>query len=382
MSTEAVPKLFSPIQVGRVTLSHRVVMAPLTRLRSNPDDSPSDMMIKHYCQRASEGGLIIIESAAVSPYGRGYRGAPGIYADEHIAGFKKIADTVHTQGGRVFLQLYHSGRTSHVSLQPDGGSPVAPSVVPYHGVAFTTEGFVPVSPMRELRIEEIPAIIEAYRQAARRGLEAGLDGVELHSANGYLMDQFLQDGSNKRTDAYGGPIENRARFMLEVTEALVSVWGGDRVGVRIGPSGSFNEMSDSNPEALFGYVAGQLNRFGLAYLHVIEPRIKGDVDKENAQNDAPVASAFLRKIFQGPILAAGGFTRESAEAILERGDADLVAFGRFFAANPDLPKRLKFNLPLNPYDRSAFWGGTERGYNDYPFYEGKGETCFAHELQI
>jgi N-ethylmaleimide reductase len=236
--------------------------------------------------------------------------------------------------------------------------------------------------MRELRIEEIPGIIEAYRQAARRCLEAGLDGVELHSANGYLMDQFLQDGSNKRTDAYGGSIENRARFMLEVTEALVSVWGRDRVGVRVGPSGTFNEMSDSNPEALFGYVAEQLNRFGLAYLHVIEPRIKGDVDKENSQDAAPVASAHLRRIFKGPILAAGGFTRESAEDILEKGDADLVAFGRTFAANPDLPRRLQYNLPLNPYDRSAFWGGTERGYNDYPFYEGKGENCFAHELQI
>jgi N-ethylmaleimide reductase len=382
MTTESKLKLFSPFKLGAMELSHRVVMAPLTRLRSNPDDSPSDMMIKHYCQRASEGGLIIIESAAVSPFGRGYLGAPGIYADHHIAGFKKIADTVHTQGGRVFLQLYHSGRTSHVSLQPDGGSPVAPSVVPYNGVSFTTEGFVPASPMRELGIEEIPGIIEAYRQAARRCLEAGLDGVELHSANGYLMDQFLQDGSNKRTDAYGGSIENRARFMLEVTEALVSVWGRDRVGVRVGPSGTFNEMSDSNPEALFGYVAEQLNRFGLAYLHVIEPRIKGDVDKENSQDAAPVASAHLRKIFKGPILAAGGFTRESAEDILEKGDADLVAFGRTFAANPDLPRRLQYNLPMNPYDRSAFWGGTERGYNDYPFYEGKGENCFAHELQI
>ena len=335
MAMESKLKLFSPFKLGAMQLSHRVVMAPLTRLRSNPDDSPSDMMIKHYCQRASEGGLIIIESAAVSPFGRGYLGAPGIYADHHIAGFKKIADTVHTQGGRVFLQLYHSGRTSHVSLQPDGGSPVAPSVVPYNGVSFTTQGFVPVSSMRELRIQEIPGIIEAYRQAARRCLEAGLDGVELHSANGYLMDQFLQDGSNKRTDAYGGSIENRARFMLQVTEALVSVWGPDRVGVRVGPSGTFNEMSDSNPEALFGYVAEQLNRFGLAYLHVIEPRIKGDVDKENSQNADPVASAYLRRIFKGPILAAGGFTRESAEAILEKGDADLVAFGRIFAANPD-----------------------------------------------
>jgi N-ethylmaleimide reductase len=382
MSTEAVQKLFSPIVIGRMTLSHRVAMAPLTRLRSNPDDSASDMMIKHYCQRASEGGLIIIESAAVSPYGRGYLGAPGIYADHHIAGFKKIADTVHDQGGRVFLQLYHGGRTSHVSLQPGGGSPVAPSVVPYHGVAFTTDGFVPASPMRELRIEEIPGIVDAYRQAAGRCLAAGLDGVELHSANGYLMDQFLQDGSNKRADAYGGSIENRARLMLEATEALVSVLGGDRVGVRVGPSGTFNEMFDSNPEALFGYVAAQLNRFGLAYLHVIEPRIKGDVDKDNVENNAPVAAAMLRKIFEGPILAAGGFTRESAEAILEKGDADLVAFGRFFAANPDLPKRLKYNLPLNPYDRSAFWGGTERGYNDYPSYAERGETCFAHELQI
>jgi N-ethylmaleimide reductase len=226
---------------------------------------------------------------------------------------------------------------------------------------------VPVSMHRAVGIEEIPQLVEAFRKGAERALAAGFDGVELHGANGYLVDTFLQDGTNKRTDAYGGSIENRARLLLELTEALVSVWGADRVGVRVSPSGQWGEISDSNPEATFSYAAEQLNRFGLAYLHVIEPRVKGVETLHEGQ--APVASVFLRKIFKGPIIAAGGFDREGADAILQKGDANLVAFGRWFASNPDLPKRLKHDLPLNAYDRSAFWGGTEKGYTDYPFHD-------------
>jgi N-ethylmaleimide reductase len=369
MNAQTQRKLFSPYKLGPAVLEHRVVMPPLTRLRADPDDSPSDLMVTHYGQRASKGGLIIIEAASVSNKGIGYQGSPGIYDDRHIAGFRKLGDAIHAKGGIAFAQIIHTGRTSHVDLQPNGESPVAPSAIPYHGHAFLNGGFVPVSPAREVTAAEIQEIVEDFRKAAERALAAGLDGVEIHSANGYLLDQFLQDGSNRRTDEYGGSVENRARFLIEVTEAVASVWGAGRVGVRIGPSGTFNEMSDSNPEALFGYVAEQLNRFDLAYLHVIEPRIAGDVTKENAENDGVVASKFLRQIYKGTILAAGGFQGDSAEEILAKGDADLVAIGRMFTSNPDLPDRLKNGYPLNAYDRSAFWGGTRRSYTDFLPYE-------------
>ncbi|HEY4263476.1 MAG TPA: alkene reductase [Schlesneria sp.] len=367
MSTPAAPALFSSVQVGLYSLSHRVVMAPLTRLRSDqPGDVPNDLMAEHYGQRASAGGLIIAEATPISISGRGYLGAPGIYSDQQVVGWKKVTDAVHAKGGRIFLQLWHVGRQSHVDMT-GGVSPVTASAIPYEGVAYTANGWVQVSPARELKIEEIPGIIEDYRQAARRAKQAGFDGVELHGANGYLLDQFLQDGSNKRTDAYGGPVENRARFLLEATAALVSVWGGSRVGVRLAPSGQWAQMGDSNPEATFGYVADQLNQFGLAYLHIVEPRVVGsEVSEDGLQ---PVASAQLRKIFRGTIIAAGGFEPDEAEAIVERGDADLVAFGRHFIANPDLPKRIEHGLPLNAYDRTTFYGGDRRGYNDYPFYQ-------------
>lgn len=365
MSTAATA-LFAPVKVGPYQLSHRVVMAPLTRLRSEAGDVPGDLMAEHYAQRASEGGLIISEATPISVSGRGYLGAPGIYSDEQVVGWKKVTDAVHAKGGRIFLQLWHVGRQSHVDMT-GGVTPVAPSAITYEGVAYTENGWVPVSPPRELKIEEIPGIIEDYRQAAIRAKQAGFDGVELHGANGYLPDQFLQDGTNKRTDAYGGPVENRARFLLEAVEAIVSVWGGYRVGVRLAPSGTWAGMSDSNPEQTFGYVADQLNRFGLAYLHIVEPRIKGsEVIEDGLQ---PVASVQLRQVFEGPIIAAGGFDPATAEAIVEKGDADLVAFGRHFIANPDLPKRIKHGYPLNAYDRTTFYGGDRRGYNDYPFYD-------------
>lgn len=367
MTADTQKRLFSPLRVGPFTLSHRVVMAPLTRLRSQqPGDIPNDLMAEYYGQRASEGGLIISEATTVSILGRGYLGAPGIYSDEQVGGWKKVTDAVHAKGGLTFLQLWHVGRQSHTDMT-GGATPVAPSVVPYEGVAFTANGWVPVSPHRALGIEEIPGVIEEFRMGALRAKAAGFDGVETHGANGYLLDEFLQDGSNKRTDAYGGPVENRARLLLEVTEAVVSVWGGDRVGVRLGPSGQWAGMSDSNPEATFGYVAEQLNRFGLAYLHIIEPRIKGSEAVEDGL--PPIASAQLRKIFEGRIIAAGGFEADGAKAIVEKGDADLVAFGRHFIANPDLPKRIQLGFPLNAYDRETFYGGDRHGYTDYPFYD-------------
>ena len=359
--------LFTPVQIGSYTLPHRVVMAPLTRARSaQPGDQPTRMMAEYYAQRASGHGLIIAEATTVAITGRGWFGAAGIYSDDHIVGWKQVVDAVHARGGRIFLQLWHVGRVSHITMT-NGAMPVAPSVVPFEQMVATPGGWTPVSSHRALAIEEIPGIIEEYRQGAERALAAGFDGVELHGANGYLPDQFLQDGSNKRTDAYGGSVENRARFLLEVTEALISVWGGNRVGVRLAPSGRYNAMSDSNPEVTFGYVAQQLNQFGLAYLHIIEPRIKGSEVIE--ENRPPIASMHLRKIFTGKIIAAGGFEPASAEAIVAKGDADLVAFGRHFIANPDLPRRIKLGLPLNAYDRATFDGGNSHGYTDYPFYE-------------
>jgi N-ethylmaleimide reductase len=368
MRNTSTQDLFSPLTLGPYSLSHRVVMPPLTRLRAQADGSASNVMVTHYEQRTSKGGLIIIEAAAVSDKGSGYQGMPGIYDDRHILGFKRIADAIHAKGGIVFAQIIHTGRTNHIDLQPNGESPLAPSVVPYHGHAFLHGEFVPVSPSREMTIADIQDVVEQFRSASARALAAGVDGIEIHSANGYLLDQFLQDGSNKRTDAYGGSVENRARFLLEVTKAAVSVWGPGRVGVRIGLSGTFNEMSDSNPLALFGYVAEQMNAFDLAYLHVIEPRVAGDVTKQNAENDEVVASKYLRTIYRGTLLAAGGFDRESANEIISKGDADLVAFGRYFTSNPDLPERLKQGYPLTAYERSAFWGGTERFYTDFQAY--------------
>jgi len=359
--------LFTPTKVGAYELSHRVVLAPMTRLRTvQPGDIPSPMMADFYGQRASRGGLEIVEGVSISLTARSYLGAASFYHDGQVEGWKAIANAVHAKGGRVFMQLIHGGRQSHVEMT-GGVDPVAPSVVPFDGVALTRDGFVPASPHRALGIEEIPGIIDEFRVAAQRALDAGFDGVELHGANGYLVDQFIQDGTNQRTDAYGGPIESRVRFLREAVEALISVWGADRLGVRISPSGEWGGISDSNPEATFSYVAKVLDEYRIAYLHVIEPRIKGDDTLH--EGHPPVAAKYLRAHFSGPIIAAGGFERESAQDIVESGDADLVAFGRHFSSNPDLPYRLKHNLPLTPYVRDAFWGGTEKHYSDFPALE-------------
>ncbi|WP_329740400.1 alkene reductase [Dyella sp. A6] len=358
-------KLFSPFKLGPYELVHRVVHAPMTRLRSDDDDSPSTMMRTYYAQRASRCGLLITESAHPSYDSRGYVGAPGIYTQQHVAAWRRVTDAVHAKGARIFMQIAHDGRQSHSDLSW-GNAPVAPSVVPFDTQVFTRAGWVPNSPHRELDITEIPLLVRSFKDAARRARDAGFDGVELHNANGYLADTFLQDGTNKRTDAYGGTIERRARFSLELIEAFASVWEPHQVGVRVSPSGQWGSISDSDPEATFGYFAERLNDYGLAYLHVIEPRVKGTETLQEGQS--PVASGFLRTIFRGPIIAAGGFDRTGAEAILQRGDADLVAFGRLFSSNPDLPYRLEHDLPLAPYQREAFWGGDERHYIDFPVH--------------
>lgn len=360
-------KLLSPVQVGPFTFSHRVVLAPLTRMRAEPGARPGALMAEYYAQRASNGGFLIGEATIAAENGNGYLGAPGLYDDSQIAGWKQVTDAVHARGAKIFLQLYHAGRQSNKDVQPAGSIPVGPSEVPHGGVAYTTDGWVPNTPNRALTVEEIAGLVESFRLAAVRGQAAGFDGVELHAANGYLFDQFLQDGSNKRADAYGGSFENRARFLLEATRAVISVWGSERVGVRIGPSGSWGDMSDRDPEGLFTYVAQQLAPLKLAYLHLIEPRIAGNIEDET-RTQAPVAAQLIRKHYAGTIIAAGGFDGASAEAILQAGDADLVAFGRHFIANPDLPARLKNGWPLNEYDRPSFFGGDAAGYTDYPFY--------------
>jgi N-ethylmaleimide reductase len=363
--------LFSPIQIGPLALAHRVVMAPLTRSRSEqPTDTPGPLMIEYYSQRASPGGLIISEATPIAITGRGWYGAPGLYTDAQIPHWKNLTTAVHAKGAHIFSQLWHVGRSSN-TLMTNGATPVSASVNPDYWlnaspVISTPNGWQKPSPHRALDLTEIPPIIEAYRTAAQRAQAAGFDGIELHAANGYLIDQFLQDNSNHRTDAYGGSIENRARLLLEIITALVSVWGANRVGVRIGPAGTWNSMADSNPDALFDYVAAQLNPFNLAYLHIIEPRIKGNI--QIAADMQPIAAPRLRKIFQGKIIAAGGFEPDTAAAIVEKGDADLVAFGRHFLANPDLPQRIQLGLPLTPYDRTTFYTFDAHGYTDYPFY--------------
>lgn len=360
-------KLFSAAKVGPYEIAHRVVLAPLTRMRAEAGAVPGPLMTEYYAQRASKGGFMISEATIAVDGGNGYLGAPGLYDDSQIAGWKAVTDAVHAKGTRIFLQLYHAGRQSNAQLQPDGGAPVGPSEVLHGGVAYTEAGWVPNTPNRALAIAEISGLVEGFRSAARRAVAAGFDGVELHAANGYLFDQFLQDGSNKRTDAYGGSFENRFRLLMEATEAVISVWGSDKVAVRLAPSGSFGDMSDSDPEGLFTFVVQELSKLKLAYLHLIEPRVVGNED-DAGKNQHSVASETLRPHFAGTIIAAGGFTAQSAEAIIEAGDADLVAFGRHFVSNPDLPERMRNGWPLNPYDRAAFFGGTDVGYTDYPLY--------------
>src|ERR1700735_1444621 len=373
MSATKTSQLFSPVELGLTRLKHRVVMAPLTRSRSvQPDGVPGDLMLEYYTQRASAGGLIISEAAQLSLASRGWHGAPGMYSDAQVDGWKKIVDAVHTKGGHIFAQLWHPGRFSHVSLT-GGEAPVSASVDPEYWqnpsrLISTPSGWIQPSPHRALEKSEIPGVVEDYGKAVERAKSAGFDGVEVHAGNGYLIDQFLQDGSNKRTDEYGGSIENRSRFLFEVVGAIVSAWSDDRVAVRVTPNGTFNAMSDSDPEALHAHIANGLNRFGLAYLHIIEPRISGSVVEKD--NEPPVATQRLRKIFKGKIIANGGFEPDTAAATVAQGGAEGVGVGRYFVSNPDLPRRIREGFPLSVYDRDTFYTFDAKGYTDYPFYNG------------
>ena len=327
-------------------------------------------MQEYYGQRVSEGGLIIGEATNISLTSRGWLGAPGLYTAEQIEGWKRIVQTVHRGGGLMLAQLWHSGRSSHISLT-GGAQPVSASVNPEYWqhsdhLTSTPEGWVQPSPHRALAVPEIAGIVEDYRLAAQNAMTAGFNGVELHAANGYLMDQFLQDNSNKRTDEYGGSIPNRSRFLLEVVNAMISVWGADRVAVRIAPGGTWNDMSDSNSQELFAYVAEQFNALKIAYLHIIEPRVKGSVVVIEGQG--PIASGALSNIFKGPIVSAGGFEPDTAEEAVRLGLSSAVSFGRHFISNPDLPRRIREGLPLAEYDRNTFYTFDAKGYTDYPAY--------------
>ena len=360
--------LFQPLRLGDLTLDHRVVMAPLTRLRSRqPGNVPTELNAAYYGQRASRGGLIVAEATNVSDQARGYPGAPGIHTPEQVEGWRRIADAVHARGGFLFVQIWHTGRVSHSSMH-GGALPVAPSAIPAVGrhmdAAGQPAGFeVP----RALETEEVPGIVAQFRHAAECAKAAGADGVEVHGANGYLLDQFLQDSANQRTDRYGGSIENRARLLLEVVDAASEVFGRGRVGVRLSPYGVVYGTTDSNPEALFDHVARELDSRDIAYLHVIEPRVDqtSDTNAFKAGRPENVAGRF-KALFRGAVIAAGGFVKETAEAAIRDGHADAIAFGRLFIGNPDLVERLRRGAPLNRYDRSTFYGGDARGYTDYP----------------
>ena len=352
--------LFSPLSIGPYTLKNRLVMAPLTRNRSTLEGVPQPINVEYYRQRAG-AGLILTEATCIAPEGIGYPLTPGIWSDQQVAGWKSVTEAVHAAGGLIFCQLWHVGRVSHPSLQPNGQLPVAPSAIGFAGEAFTYQGPQPFVTPRALETAELPSIVEQYRHAAMQALAAGFDGIEVHAANGYLLDEFLRDGTNQRTDAYGGSIDNRARLLLEVLEAVCPVWGADRVGVRLSPVQPFNGMADSAPQVTFTRVVELLHRFPLAYLHLTE------LGKDTPGAAGPFFDVLeLRQVWKGVLMTNAGYTQASANAVIAEGRADCVAFGVSYIANPDLDARFRANAPLNSPDPTTFYGGDAKGYTDYP----------------
>jgi N-ethylmaleimide reductase len=367
------PSLFSPLRVGPYQLKHRVVLAPLTRMRAaRPSLAPRPLNAEYYRQRATPGGLLIAEATPVLATGHGNPGVPGIYSELQIAGWRAVVDAVHAKDGLIFLQLWHVGRVSHSSYQPGGILPVAPSAVPISPPLMTMTGGgtqQPYETPRALETSEVAEVVEGFRQAALNAREAGFDGVEIHGANGYLIEQFLQSKTNLRTDKYGGSIENRARFLMEIAQAVIGVWGPDRVGVRLSPYGVANDSSETDPMPLYSHVVKVLDPLGLAYLHFIEPRSSGSGRAEVNHQNVPSAMMLFRPLWKGVLITAGGFSGEAANAAIAEGHADAIAFGRIFISNPDLPRRLAQGFPLTPYNRATFYGGEEAGYTDYPVHD-------------
>ena len=354
--------LFEPFQLGDLTLANRMVMAPMTRNRADENGVVPPMMVTYYQQRAS-AGLVVTESAPVSPEGVGYPFTPGIYTEAQAASWLRVTDAVHSAGGHVFVQMQHCGRISHPSMLPNNATPVGPSALRPTGQAVTYTGMQDFVTPRALEIREIPGIVEQFRRGAEMAKRAGFDGVEVHGGNGYIIDQFLRDGSNRRFDAYGGSVQNRMRLLNEILDAVCAVWPARRVGVRLTPENSFNSMSDSNPQAHFGYFIEQLSPRGFAYVHVLE----GDMMTKASALDYRA----LRSKFVGPYIANNGYDLVRAQTAVRSGAVSLVAFGIPFLINPDLVRRYRENLPLNEADPSTFYGGSEAGYTDYPFYRGE-----------
>ncbi|MQY50960.1 alkene reductase [Rhodocyclus gracilis] len=359
-SSATPPDLFAPFASHGLTFSNRIVMAPLTRSRALAGDIPGPLTVEYYRQRAS-AGLIISEASQISPQGKGYIQTPGIYSAEQIAGWRRVTDAVHAAGGKIFIQLWHVGRISHPDLQPGGALPVAPSAIQPEGSAFTAKGMQPLVTPRALEVGELPGIVADYRRAAENAKAAGFDGVEIHGANGYLLDQFLRDKSNHRQDAYGGSIENRARLLLDVTDAVLGVWAPEHIAVRLSPLSTVNDIDDSDPVPLFTYVTQQLSARRIGFLHVIEGITGGARDPGRG-----IAPDFLRAHFAGTYIANNGYTRDTAITALKEGHADMIAFGRPFIANPDLVARLRANAALNELNPATLYGGDEHGYTDYP----------------
>jgi len=369
------PKLFEPTTLGDIAVANRIAMAPLTRNRS-PNAVPNDLNVKYYTQRAG-AGLIITEATAITHQGQGYADVPGLYSPEALAGWKRVTDAVHAHGGKIVVQLWHVGRISHNTLQPNGGKPVSSTSQTAKSKTYLvnsdgTGSFAPTSEPRALATAELPGIVEDFRKAARAAIEAGFDGVEIHGANGYLIDQFLRAGINDRTDQYGGSIENRARFLFEVVDAVTKEIGAGRTAIRISPVTPANDAADPDPQPLFTYVVEGLARYGLSYVHVIEGQTGGARDYQ--QGDKPFDWAALHAAYKAAggksaWMTNNGYDREMAIEAVESGKADIVAFGKPFIANPDLVRRLKENAPLNAVDTATLYGGGENGYADYPTLE-------------
>lgn len=355
------PKLFQPARAGEIEMKNRVVMAPLTRNRAqNEDGAPTELHVEYYRQRAG-AGLIVSEATQITPEGKGYAWTPGIHSDAQIEGWRKVTDAVHAEGGRIVLQLWHVGRISHVSLQEGGTAPVAPSAIRAEAPTFDGEKMVDVSEPRALDLSEIPRIVAEYRQAAENAKAAGFDGVEVHGANGYLIDQFLKDGTNQRQDSYGGSLPNRARLLFEVLDEVKDVWGAGRVGLRLSPFSGANDATDSDPKALAEYLVQRLSGHGLAYLHLIEGQTGGERDwPDDVDLDA------LKETFDGAWMVNNGYDRQMALEAVGEGHADFVAFGRPYIANPDLAERLRQAAPLAEGNRETWYGGGREGYTDYP----------------